>query len=183
MRIETILAGLKQEPKPPAKAPEKTAADKADPAAPPREALLAALSTALAGTEKRAEAAPSASPVDDIMKTAAEILAADKEAAAKEASVLGQAFGDACVARLDTWLKHAQDLLSSSPAPGSATPEALKEAAVAGYRTTRAELEKSAQSEYDHGWNDTVEVIYKAAAEEFVKGAQAAATFCEAVAA
>jgi hypothetical protein len=183
MRIEAILSGLKQEQKSADRQPEKTATDKIDPAAPPREALLAALNTALAGSEKRAEASPAASPVDDIMKTAAEILAADKEAAVKEAAVLGQAFGDACVARLDTWLKHAQDLLATPPAPGHVTPENLKEAALAGYRTAYAELEKSAQGEYDRGWNDTVEVIYKAAAEEFVKGANVAAAFCEAVAA
>ena len=180
MKIERILASIREPAKPAEKPTEKTASpNPPDPSAPPREALLAALHTALGDGEKTASTPASAGPIDDLMKTAGEILAADKEAAAKEAQVLGAAFGDACVARLDVWLKHAQDMLATAPPPTGTTSEQLKEAAQAGYQQAREELEKAA-ADYDRGWNETVDAIFKTAADEFLKGVHVAAQLCDA---
>jgi hypothetical protein len=182
MKIERILAGIKGSQSAP-KATEKVAEKVASETAAPREALKAALETSLAGETKTA-AAVTPGPVDTVMKVAAEMLELEKEAAVKEAQVLGKAFADAVVSRLGEWQKTAAATLAAAPAPAAAPAQVdntlLKQAAEVGYNTAKAELEKIAEDEYNRGWNETVESIYKTAAEEFLKAAQITAQLIEA---
>jgi hypothetical protein len=178
MKIERILAGIKGEkaPKAATNVEEKTASEKPAVTA-PREALVAALHAA---TEKTAAAVPTPGPVEDLQKIASDLAAADKDAAVKEAQVLGQAFADAAISRFADWQKTASDMLAAQPAmsavatPGGVDANLLKQAAEIGYQTARAELEKLAEAEYDQGWNETVEAIYRTAGDEFINAANVA---------
>lgn len=185
MRIDKILARVKAPESKPAE-PEKTAAEK-KPETAPAAALTAALDSALAGgtgSEKTA-AQVGAGPVADVMKVAEEIAASEKEAAVKEARMLGEAFADAAIARIEAWQKTAQAVVAqpAQPAVAQPPPALLKQAAEIGYRQTQAELEKLAAAEYERGWNDTVTAIYKTAADEFAKAAQLTGALIQAKAA
>ena len=188
MKIERILAGIKESQNPtPAAVTEKTAAVKAD--ASPREALLSALTNAT--TTEKVASASAVGPVDDVMKVAAELVASEKDAAVKEAQLLGTAFMDAAIARLDVWQKTAAQMIQNTPVQ-QAAPAAgfgkfasengllVKQAAELGYNQAKQELEKVAADEYNRGWNETVEAIYKTAADEFLKAAAITAEICEA---
>lgn len=172
MKIDRILAGIRE-----AQASEKQASE-APAAAPAAEktasvsstALVAALNEALASTEKTASAAPVASPTDDVMKVAQEIANAEKEAALKEAQILGAAFADSAIARLDEWNKTAAEMLVNGGTEKVSSSQ-LEEAALMGYKQAQADLEKEAEESYVKGYNDTVEAIHKTAAVEFLKAA------------
>lgn len=169
MKIDRILAGIRE-----AQASEKqaseapVAAEKTASAAP--SALVSALNEALASTEKTASAAPVVSPTDDVMKVAQEIANAEKEAALKEAQILGAAFADSAIARLNEWNKTAAEMLVSSGTE-KVSSDQLEQAALAGYKQAQADLEKQAEESYVKGYNDTVEAIHKTAAVEFLKAA------------
>lgn len=193
MKIDRILAGIRESqaaekqasetPVSPAPAAEKTASN--------QSALVSALNEALAPKETKFAAAES-SPVNDVMKVAEELAGAEKEAALKEASLLGTAFADAAIARMAEWNKTAQQMLMSAPAvqavQGNAdfgkfaqqNPELVKQAAQIGYETAKADLEKQAEDSYVQGYNDTVETIHKTAALEFLKAAAVTAQIIEA---
>lgn len=193
MKIDRILAGIRESqaaekqasetPVSPAPAAEKTASN--------QSALVSALNEALAPKETKVAAAES-SPVNDVMKVAEELAGAEKEAALKEASLLGTAFADAAIARMAEWNKTAQQMLMSAPAvqavQGNAdfgkfaqqNPELVKQAAQIGYETAKADLEKQAEDSYVQGYNDTVETIHKTAALEFLKAAAVTAQIIEA---
>ena len=176
MKIANILASIRQN--------EKTAAETtvtAPVVEAPREALKAALDSAL-NTTKVAAAAAESSPVDDVMKVASDIANAEKEAALTEAELLGAAFADSVVARLSTWNKTAAEV--APPQAGGFTtgdaeldkfaaenPGVLEEAVMNGYAPNRLGLEKMANDAYAQGYNDTVAAIHKTAALEFLKGA------------
>lgn len=178
MKIEKILASIRAEkPEATAKPEEKTAAEKPVTAA-PAQALAAAV--AAAAPEKTAAEKPTASPAQDIAKIASELAAADKVAAEKEAELLGQAWARGALAEFATWQKAAQEMLAAAPAP-AVNEAALKQAAEVGYLQAREELEKAAAAEYDRGWNDTVEAIYKTAGEEFLKAAAVTGQLIDAV--
>lgn len=181
MRIEAILKGIKESQ------PEKTASETPAPAATektasaPVEALKAAVSEALTASAPVKTAA--ASPVQDIVKVASEIAASEKEASLKEAQLLGTAFADAAIARFQEWNKVAQAIpdapvktAAAAPAPtfnkfAQENPELVRQAAEIGYQSTRAELEKQAETSFVAGYNDTVDRIHKIAADEFAKAA------------
>lgn len=178
MKIANILASIRQNEKTAAEAPVAAETKTATVTEAPREALKAALDTAL---EKTASA-PAASPVDDVMKVASDIADAEKEAALKEAELLGAAFADSVVARLSTWTKSAAEV--AAPAASGFTtgdaeldkfaaenPGILEEAISYGYAPNRLGLEKMANDAYAQGYNDTVEAIHKTAAVEFLKAA------------
>lgn len=193
MKIDRILAGIRE-----SQAAEKTAGEAPAPAAPTAEKtassqnpLVAALHEALKPEEKTASAAPEKSPVDDVMKVAQELAGAEKDAAVKEAQILGAAFADAAVARLGDWSKTAQQMVAAAPtaAPIPASdfnkfaeqnPELVRQAAQLGYEKATADLEKQAEDSYVQGYNDTVETIHKTAALEFLKAAAVTAQIVEA---
>lgn len=202
MKIDRILAGIRE-----SQAAEKTASEKSATVSAPataektasQTALVSAMNEALAvsAAEKTAAdkttVAPAASPVDDVMKVAQEIAGAEKEAAVKEAQILGAAFADAAIARLNEWNKTAAEMLAANPAAAPVTvpagtdfakfaaqnPELVKQAAQLGYDKAKADLEKQAEESYIQGYNDTVETIHKVASLEFVKAAAVTAQIIE----
>lgn len=194
MKIDRILAGIRE-----SQAAEKQASEAPAPAASATEkvastqtALVSAMKDALAPTEKTAsEKKPEASPVDDVMKVAEELAGAEKEAALKEAQILGTAFADAAIARMSEWNKTAQQMLAAAPAvqaiPGNTdfgkfaqqNPDLVKQAAELGYAKAKADLEKQAEDSYVQGYNDTVETIHKTASLEFLKAAAVTAQIVE----
>ena len=191
MKIDRILAGIRE-----SQAAEKTANETPAPAAEKtassQNPLVAALHDALKSEEKTASATPEKSPVDDVMKVAEELAGAEKEAAVKEAQILGAAFADAAVARLGDWSKTAQQMVAGAPVVQAVSgnvdfnkfaeqnPELVKQAAQLGYEKATADLEKQAEDSYVQGYNDTVETIHKTAAIEFLKAAAVTAQIVEA---
>lgn len=195
MKIDRILAGIRE-----SQAAEKQASEAPAPAASSTEkvastqtALVSAMKDALAPAEKTAgEKTTGASPVDDVMKVAEEMAGAEKEAALKEAQMLGTAFADAAIARMTEWNKTAQQMLAAAPtAPAVSSntdfgkfaeqnPDLVKQAAQLGYEKAKADLEKQAEDSYVQGYNDTVETIHKTAALEFLKAASVTAQIVEA---
>jgi hypothetical protein len=183
MKIERILAGIRESQAAEKQAsvtpvavtsPEKTAST--------QSTLVAAVNDALASTKVAAEA-PVSSPVTDVMKVAQELQGSEKEAAVKEAQILGAAFADAAVARLKDWNKIASQMMVAGArvqaVPGNTdfgkfaeqNPELVKQAAQLGYDKAKADLEKQAEDSYIQGYNDTVEQIHKTASLEFLKAA------------
>lgn len=183
MKIDRILAGIRE-----SQAAEKTASEATSTPAPAVEkkasnaALVNALNEALAAPEKTASEAPAGSPVNDVMKVAAEIAQAEQQVAVKEAQLLGAAFADAAVARMAEWNKTAAAMLNNAGAEKMAAPsdDLLKQAAQMGYEQAKADLEKQAEESYVKGYNDTVEAIHKTAAEEFLKAAAVTANIIKA---
>lgn len=190
MRIETILAGIKksQEKVAEVATPAPTTEKVASPTTP--ATLLNALNDALAPT-KEAQVAPAASnPVQDVMKVAAELESAEKEAELKHAALLGQAFADAAIARAAEWQKQAAAMATKEASEdeddpqfakfAAENPQVVREAAARGYQVTRQGLEKMAEDAYVQGYNDTVTEIHKVASYEFMKAAAVTAQLLEA---
>lgn len=120
--------------------------------------LTAALNEAI--SEKTASArkpeTQETGPVADVMKIAQEILDSEQEAATKEAQLIGAAFADAAMARMQEWNKVAS--------------QAYQPADFEGY--TADDLEKfAAEQEYNEGFGDAVVQIHKLASDEFMKAA------------
>lgn len=193
MKIDRILAGIRE-----SQNAEKQASDATPTTTPvPAEktssapALVNALHEALKPAEKTASETPAKSPVDDVMKVAQELAGAEKEAAIKEAQILGAAFADSAIARLNEWNKTAAEMLVSAPA-ATTVPSSdfgkfaqdnqalVQQAAKLGYEQAKAELEKQAEESYVQGYNDTVETIHKTAALEFLKAASITAEIIKA---
>ena len=190
MKIDRILAGIRE-----SQAAEKTAGEapvSTDKAASTQTTLVSAMNDALASNVKTASEATQASPVTDVMKVAQELAGTEKEAAVKEAQILGAAFADAAVARLGDWSKVASQMVAGAPVvqaiPGNTdfgkfaqqNPELVKQAAQLGYEKATADLEKQANDSYVQGYNDTVETIHKTAALEFLKAAAVTAQIIKA---
>lgn len=113
------------------------------------ERLDAAL--AQVGSAKTASAETQAtSPVAALAKVAAEVAAADEESNIKLAQRMGRAFVDGQVERMAEWEKAAADVAASAPAP--------------------VETESEKQAAFEQGFNETAELIHKAAAAHFVIG-------------
>lgn len=169
MKIDRILAGIRE-----SQNAEKVASAAPAPAATPapekQAALVNALNEALAPAEKVAAAAPT-SPVNDVMKVAAEIAQAEQGVAVKEAQLLGTAFADAAISRIAEWNKTAAAMLNNGEKLAGSSDEQLKQAALAGYEQAKKDMEKEAEEAYVQGYNDTVEAIHKTAADEFLKAA------------
>jgi len=175
MRLDKILENIKATESAVA---EKTASVSTASAGVPRDQLLAALHDA---TGVKTASVSEASPVDDLMKIAAEVSATEQEMAVKEAQLLGVAFADAVVSRVGSW----QQAAASPPATKTASfaeesdfdkfasenIDLIKQAAEVGYLQTRGHLEKVAAAEYERGYNDTMVEVQKLAAAEFAKAA------------
>lgn len=191
MKIDRILAGIRESQAAEKQASEAPVAPAAEKTASTQTALVTAMKEALTPAEKTASEKASASPVDDVMKVAEQLAGAEKEAALKEAQILGAAFADAAVARLGDWSKVASQMVASAPVQaiqGNAdfgkfaqqNPELVKQAAQLGYEAAKADLEKQAEDSYVQGYNDTVDTIHKTAALEFLKAASVTAQIVEA---
>jgi len=179
MKIERILAGIRESQTSEKTASETPVAPATDKTATTNTALVAALNDALSSKEKIASETPATSPINDVMKVAEELAGAEKEAAVKEAQILGTAFADAAVARMAEWNKQASQMVSSSPVVQE-DPERIKQAAQMGYAQAKADLEKQAEESYVQGYNDTVETIHKTASLEFLKAAAVTAQIIQA---
>lgn len=191
MKIDRILAGIRESQTAEKKASDVSAPTPTEKTASTHQALVTAMNDALstAPTEKVASETAS-SPVADVMKVAQEIASSEKEAAVKEAQLLGAAFADAAVARLGDWNKIASQMLSTpvQAVAGNANfghfaannSELVKQAAQLGYEQAKAELEKEAEDSYVQGYNDTVDTIHKTASLEFMKAAAVTAQIIKA---
>lgn len=185
MKIEKILSGLRQTQDTtkeasvaaaPAAAPATKVASES-----PRDSLLGAMNAALSAAPSSQKVAnEKTSPVADVMKVAEELAASEQEANIKHAQVMGAAFADAFVARLNVWNVKAAELNAQAPQPPAAAsyakiahedPALVAQAQSLGYSQTKAALEKQAEDAYAAGFNDTVELIHKTASVEFIKGA------------
>jgi hypothetical protein len=168
MKIDQYLKGVQTAQ--PAAATEKVASAASTattPATQPgRDVLLTALNNAVETAKTASEQAPN--PVNDVVKIASEVAEAEKAANVKEAQLMGIAFADAAIARINDWQKTAA---ANMPADAS---DLQKQAAEAGYRQAIADMEKQAEEEYARGYNETVETIHKIASLQFIHGAQSA---------
>jgi hypothetical protein len=182
MKIDRILAGIRDTQAAEKKASETPVPAVAEKTASTQTALVAALNDALAPKDTKVASASEASPVDDVMKVAQELAGAEKEAAVKEAQILGTAFADAAIARMAEWNKTAAQMVTAAPVQAvqgnsdfgkfaNANPDLVKQAAQLGYEKAKADLEKQAEDSYVQGYNDTVETIHKTASLEFLKAA------------
>jgi hypothetical protein len=193
MKIDRILAGIRESQSAEKQASETPASvvSSSEKIASTQTALVKAMNEALAVGEKTASETVTSSPVDDVMKVAQELADAEKEAAVKEAQILGAAFADAAVARMGEWNKVAAQMMANAPTQTAAVtsdfgkfaqqnPELVKQAAQLGYETAKADLEKQAEESYVQGYNDTVETIHKTAALEFLKAAAVTAQIVKA---
>lgn len=183
MKIEKILAGIRQpkQEKVASETPAAAAPVKAASESPLNSALTAALETSKVASEKT-------SPVADVMKVAAELESAEKEAEVKHAQVMGRAFADAAISRISEWQDKSAALAPVKVAHedeefakfASENQELVRQAALMGYEVSRAGLEKMAEDAYVQGYNDTVVAIHKTAAVEFMKAAQLAGAILDA---
>ena len=124
--------------------------------------------------------ASQASPVDDLVKIAADLSQSEHDALVKEAQLYGAAVCDGFMARASQYNEAASKLAGQSIDKTAAegdfekfaaeNPEMVKEAAELGYETAAGQLEKLAQAAYDKGWNDTVIQVHKLASDSFVTG-------------
>lgn len=146
--MPTIDSLLKKIEGPAAAPAEKTASAKTPSLDEQLDSALAQLSPEKTASAK--EAAAQASPVKALMKVASEVAEADNDANMKLAYRMGQAFVDGQVERMRQYEKAAEEL-------GTETKTA-----------EQVEAEKAAA--YEQGFNETVDLIYKAAAAHFVIG-------------
>ena len=191
MQIDKILAGVRATQTTPTA--EKTAAEKpAAPVSAPHTALNDAMKSAVAATEKTAAEKVASAPVNDVLKIASELAASEKEVMIKEAQMLGAAFADAAIARVDAWKKTASVVEVAPATPttdpefskfAAENPEMLKQAKELGYQVTRDGINKMADDAYTQGYNDTVASIHKTASLEFLKAASTTHKIIEAQAA
>lgn len=127
--------------------------------------------------------ASQASPVQDLVKIASDLSAAEHDALVKEANLYGAAVCDGFMARLAQYDQASAKVAAAQPAQTAKTasdgdfekfasenPELVKEAAQLGFDSTVLQLEKLAHAAYDAGWNNTVTQIHKLASDSFVAG-------------
>jgi hypothetical protein len=179
---------------------EKTAA--ATPSASPPSApsssdaaaagLRQALKEATADAEASTKTAAQASPIDDLTKLAASVVADEHEATVKEAQLYGASVCDGFMARLAQYdaaaQKHAgmlpEKTASATPDTfekfASENPEIVREAHDLGYEQTNQDLHKLAEAAWLFGHNGTVRWIHKTASDSFVAGFTDAAKLIEA---
>ncbi len=137
--------------------------------------LSAALDSALAATsvEKTASVA-SSGPENDLTKIASRLATAEQEALVKEAELYGAALCDGFMSRMGQYESHtgfgktasANTVTDASFTKfASENPALVKQAMELGYRETKAQLEKVAESAYHEGYEKTAAAI-KVAAED-----------------
>jgi hypothetical protein len=189
MQIDKILAGIRETQNTSKTAAEKPAEKTASTTA-PHAALDKAMQDAVAVTEKTAAEKQSPGPVDDVMKIASDLASAEKEAMVKEAQMLGAAWADAAISRINAWREATKTAAVEAPVATASqdpsfakfaaeNPELIKQAQELGYDVTRQGLEKMADDAYVSGYNDTVKNIHKTASVEFLKAASVTSKIIE----
>lgn len=157
------------------------------------DGLRRALKEATADAEAAIKTAAAPSPLDDLTKLAASVVADEHAATMKEAHQYGAAVCDGFMARFALYDEAAQKFASAQPATkiaadessdfqkfASANPDIVREAHDLGYEQTRNDLTKLAEAAYLRGYNGTVEWIHKTASDSFVSGFIHAARLIEA---
>lgn len=144
MKLQALVDTFSQPKTAAEKTVEKTASSVTTLDAAIGEVLDALSSTKTASAE---------SPVAALTKLASEVATVDREGEIKHAQIMGSAFADGFVARLDQYQTAAEKVASAQP--------------------SRAELEKQAEATYAETYNDTVREIHKVAAEHFLEGYEA----------
>jgi hypothetical protein len=157
--------------------------------------LRQALKEATADAEASTKTAAQASPIDDLTKLAASVVADEHEATVKEAQLYGAAVCDGFMARLAQYDAAAQKHAGAAPEKTAAiasvetdtfekfaseNPDLVREAHDLGYEQTCQALNKLAEAAWIHGHNGTVQWIHKTASDSFVAGFAAAAKLIEA---
>lgn len=157
--------------------------------------LRQALKEATADVEASTKVAAQASPIDDLTKLAASVVADEHEATMKEAQTYGAAVCDGFMVRLGQYQDAAARLYGTQPESAPATkvaawdtfekfasenPEIVREAHDLGYEQTRQGLHKLAEAAWLFGHNGTVRWIHKTASDSFVAGFSDAAKLIEA---
>jgi hypothetical protein len=148
-----------------------------------RQALKEATAPEITPTEKNAS---TRSPVDDLMKTASQIMNAEHEALVKEAQLYGSAVADGFLTRIAQHTEAVEKIAAVQPSKtatvsesfekfASENPDLVKEAAELGYTSTMGQMEKLAEAAYTKGYNGAVETVYKLAHASFVQGFENAA--------
>lgn len=147
--------------------------------------LRQALKEATAEVEASTKTAGQASPLDDLTKLAASVVADEHAATLKEAQLYGAAVCDGFVARLAQYNESAHKVAATLPAVktaaaangtddfekfASANPEIVREAHDLGYEQTKLELNKLAEAAALYGYNGTIQWIHKTASDVFVAG-------------
>lgn len=120
--------------------------------------------------------APTTGPVAEVTKLAAEVAESEKQAAAREAFDLGQAFADGVARRWSELEKAGSALpqvekIASATARAPVSAEMMKAAEEAGYIAQSQQLEKDAQDAFQEGWIDGLKVAHHGAMVEFMKAA------------
>lgn len=180
---------------------EKTAAaapSLASPPGPPSSgdaaaSLRQALKEATADAEASTKTAAQTSPIDDLTKLAASVVADEHEATMKEAQMYGAAVCDGFMIRLGQHQDAAARLYGTQPEKTASTPafdtfekfasenpEVVREAYDLGYEQTRHGLHKLAEAAWLFGHNGTVRWIHKTASDSFVAGFSDTAKLIEA---
>lgn len=142
---------------------EKTAAAANPPQVTSEEAMLATVRKVAAAT-KTAAAAPASDtdPVTSLETMAKTAAAREEERLMKTAENMGAVICDGFFARMaqyDSALSH-YGVKTASPAS-----DIVKQAAEQAYAQGQADMEKEAEDAFEAGYNDTIQHIYKTAAE------------------
>lgn len=166
-----------------------------------RGALRDALAAAPSTTKTAAVAEPQPNPAGDLLKLAEDLTSAEEEAMMKQASIYGAAMCDGFMTRFGQYedaaleapsVKTAQVAQPAQPAAqdvdlnaiktaaandaefqkfASENPDLVKEAVDLGYRQTWDTLVKTAETDFDSGYGDTMTEMHKMASECYHNGA------------
>jgi hypothetical protein len=143
---------------------EKTAAVNAPTQLTSEEAMLATVRKVAEATKTAAVTTPGG-PTDPVTsletmaKTAAD---RENELLMKTAENMGAVICDSFFARM---AQYDSALNQFGVKTASASPDAVKQAADAAYKQAQADMEKSAEEAFKAGYDDTIQHIYKTAAE------------------
>lgn len=166
MKIDQYMKGVRAA----APATEKTASAVTVDASKTSEGstLLNALNAALETT--KVASVNASNPASDLVKIANELAEVEKQAAAKEAALMGTAFADAAIARLTDWQKTAGLHAPVAAIPGTDVTSIQKLASASGYAQAVQDMEKQAEEDYVNGYNETVTAFHKVATAQFIHG-------------
>ena len=132
----------------------------------------------------------------DLLKVAEDLLTAEEDLMLKQATLLGQAFGEGVVSRLAQYEQAIQQMQPaktagvSDPVPDNLVdqiktaandpqfakfaqenPDLVKEAFDLGYQQQMQQLVKQANDEFTQGWQDAMTEVHKVASASYKNGA------------
>lgn len=165
------------------------------------DALRGALRDAIASAPSETKVAsdnPANNPAMDLLKLAEDLTSAEEDAMKKQAAIYGAAMCDSFMTRLGQYEEAALQVPNSKTAQvqqpqtqdvdldaiktaatndpafqkfAEENPELVKEAVDLGYRQTWDGLVKTAETDFNNGYNDTMTEIHKIASECYKQGA------------